>query len=80
MDYPAAIAIAIPTSTFIVMVGTVIKSKRNNPGNQKDFIERKEFVAVTGGITNELKLTRESLLLAIKNLGEEVRGMKHGPD
>jgi len=71
MDYPAAIAIAIPSSTFIVMVGTVIKSKRNNPG--KDLVERKEFKAVTGGIANELKLTREEFRRGIDDLREEIR-------
>lgn len=78
MDYATAIAIAVPASTFIVMVGTVVKSKRSNPGNQ--FVGQKEFKAVTGGIANELKLTREELLRGIASLGEEIRNMKHGPD
>ena len=80
MDYATAIAIAIPVSTFIVTAGTVIKSRRGNPGNQKDFVGRKEFVAVTGGIANELKLTREELLRGIDSLGKEIRSIKHGND
>jgi len=79
MDYASAIAIAIPSSTFIVMVGTVVIKfrKHNNPGNQ--FVGQKEFKAVTGGIANELKLAREEFRRGIDDLREEIRS-KRGPD
>jgi len=78
MDYPAALAIAVPASTFIVMIGTVVKSKRSNPGNQ--FVGQKEFKAVTGGIANELKLTREEFRRGVDDLRGEIRSKRDGSD
>ena len=83
MDYPTCLAFAIPISAFIFTVGNVaIKFKRNSPslsskGSQNNsFIGRREFDAVTGGIAQELKLTREEFVRGIKDVKEQIRGLK----
>jgi len=44
MDYPTAIAIAIPASTFVIMVSRIFIKKKNPPGDlQVGDVTRKEL-------------------------------------
>lgn len=92
MDWPMAIAIAIPGSTLIVSVtaGVIAKSKRQNPGSgvsrrDLDGILNKKFekvvydptcLARVGGIEKELKLTRSALEKGIDEIKRELRNAK----
>ena len=81
MSYAEAIAIAVPSSTFIVTIGWgIIRYKGNNSGSSgkanNSYVGRKEFVAVIGGIATELKLTREGLTAGINDLKDQIRGLK----
>ena len=83
MDYPTCLVFAIPISAFIFTVGNVaIKFKKNlsnspSKGSQgNSFIGRREFDAVTGGIAQELKLTREEFVRGIEDVKLQIRGLK----
>lgn len=95
MDYPSAIAIAVPTSTFIVTLGALIrklmsKDKSGTPAAPVSSVTRQELNgvlnkkfenivyadrcdAITKGIRNEMKLTRETLVKGIEDIKQEIR-------
>ena len=81
LGYAEAIAIAIPSSSFIVTLGCVIvKYKRGNSGPPKNsnnsYVGRKEFAAVVNGISTELRLTREGFKAGIDEVKEQIKGLK----
>ena len=92
MDYPLAIAVALPASTFIVMCGTLVgkSMNKNNPNSSVprkvlDGILNKKFEhvvytdkcnAVSEGIKSEMKLTREMLEKGIESIKREIRNNK----
>lgn len=96
MDYPLAIAIAIPASSFIVTCGSLIGKAMNRnkydvtsspPVSRKvlDSILNKKFEkvryvgeceAISDGIKNEMKLTREVLHDGFEAVREEIRSSR----
>ena len=92
MDYPLAIAIALPASTFIVTCGSLVGKalKRKSFGDTSvgvkrtilDGILNKKFEhvryigecdAISGGIRNEMTLTRKTLEKGIDDIKTEIR-------
>ena len=74
LGYAEAIAIAIPSSSFIITVGCIVVKSRKNGNNS--YIGRKEFVAVVKGISTELRLTREGFQAGINEVKEQIKGLK----
>ena len=75
LGYAEAIAIAIPSSSFIVTVGCVIIKSRKNGNNT--YVGRKEFLSEIKGISTELRLTREGFQDGIKEVKEQIRELHH---
>ena len=72
MDWPTAIGvIGLPVATFIVSLTVIIvKAMKTKSPNG---IKRPEFEAVTGGIRNEMVLTRDALEKSIEDIKQEIR-------
>ena len=76
LGYAEAIAIAIPSSSFIVTLGCVIIKSRKNSTGSNSYIGRREFTSVIRGISTELRLTREGFQNGIDEVKEQIRGLK----
>ena len=85
LGYAEAIAIAIPSSSFIITTGCIIiKYRKNNKsnaspstsGNKNSFVREETCNAISARIASELKLTREGLTAGINDLKAQIRGLK----